>query len=89
MLPFFGSAAITIAALTSTPAPAGPAVAQAAPVTAPVTATAPSRRGRHSRQAATVQNSTPDSDAAALAAALEEQNRMRVLFPALSGDGGG
>ena len=86
MLPFFGSVAITIAALTSTPTPAGPAVAQAAPVTAPA---APSRRGRHSRQAATVQSSTPDSDAAALAAALEEQNRMRVLMPALSGDGGG
>jgi hypothetical protein len=85
MLPFFGSVAITIAALTSTPTPAGPAVAQAAPVTAPVTAAAPSRRGRHSRQAATVQSSTPDSDAAA----LEEQNRMRVLMPALSGDGGG
>ena len=85
MLPFFGSAAITIAALTSAPTAPAPVVAQAAPVAAPATATNPSQQRRHGLQAAAVQTSVPDSDAQA----IEDQIRMRVLMPALSGDGGG
>ena len=85
MLPFFGSAAIVIAALTSSATAAASVVAQAAPVAAPATATTPSQQRRHGRQTAVAQTSVPDSDAQA----IEDQNRLRVLMPALSGDGGG
>lgn len=85
MLGFFGSAAIAIAALTSTPTSTAPAVAQAAPVAAPVVAANPSRRRRHGQQAGVAQAGAPSSDDRA----IEEQTRMRVLMPALSGDGGG
>ena len=85
MLPFIGSAAIVIAALTSTPTPTAPAAAQAATVAAPVTVATPSRRRRHNQQAGVAQPGAPSSDDQA----IEEQMRMRVLMPALSGDGGG
>jgi hypothetical protein len=85
MIPFFGTTAIVIAALTAPSAPASTDAVQAAPVTAPVVASVPSRRrGRH-QQAVTMQQPGPSSDQEA----IEEQIRMRVLMPALSGDGGG
>ena len=84
MLPFFGTTAIVIAALTSPSAPAPADAVQAAPATAPVVAAAPSRRHRH-QQAVTVERSTQSSDDDA----IQQQWQMRVLMPALTGDGGG
>jgi len=85
VLPFLGSVAIVFAALAPVSAPASPESVQAAPVTVPVAAAAPSRRRRHHQEAVNVRPSAPSSDDQA----IEEQMRMRVLMPALSGDGGG
>jgi hypothetical protein len=86
MLAFLGSAAILFAALTPASAPATPEGVHVASVTVPVAAAAaPFRRGRHQQQAVNVRPSAPSSDDEA----IEEQMRMRVLMPALSGDGGG
>ena len=85
MLPFFGITALVIAAATtSQPAPAFDTAAPPA-IAAPVLAAAPSRRNQRQQQAVNAQPSgQPSHDEL-----LEERLRMRVLSPALSGDGGG
>jgi hypothetical protein len=84
LLPFFGTTAIVIAALTAPSAPASSDVAQAAPARVPVVAAAPSRRRGHPAQGVNVQPAgSSDQDA------IEQQMQLRVLMPALSGDGGG
>lgn len=84
MLPFFGTTAIVIAALTAPSAPSSSSVAQAAPATVPVVAAAPSRRRRHQAEGVTVRPAAAsDQDA------IDQQMQMRVLMPPASGDGGG
>ena len=84
MLPFFGTTAIVIAALTAPAQGASPDPAQAAPARPPVVAAAPSRRRKHNEEAVSVRPaSSSDQDA------IEQQMQLRVLMPALSGDGGG
>ena len=85
MLEFLGTAAFSIAALTSAPNAAAPVVAQAAAVTTPVVASAPARRGRHQQQAVSTQPSTQSIEDQV----FEDQARLRVFMPAFSGDGGG
>jgi hypothetical protein len=84
LLPFFGTTAIVIAALTAPSAPPSSDVAEAAPARVPVVAAAPARRRRHQAEGVTVRPAGPsDQDA------IEQQMQMRVLMPAASGDGGG
>jgi hypothetical protein len=85
MLPFFGTTAIVIAALTAPSAPASTDAAQAAPVQVPVVAAAPSRRRRHQADAVAGRPAGQTFDDAA----IEQHMQLRVLMPALSGDGGG
>jgi hypothetical protein len=84
LLPFFGTTAIVIAALTAPFAPVSTDVAQAAPVQVPVVAAAPSRRRRHQADAVAGRPAGQTFDDA-----IEQQMHLRVLMPALSGDGGG
>jgi hypothetical protein len=80
-----GTMVIALAAVTPSPAPAASAaqnVSAATPVTATVTMP---RRRRHADHTAlaTPAGATYDD------AAIEEQMRLRVISPPLSGDGGG
>jgi hypothetical protein len=81
MLPFFGMSAIVIAlAAPSTPAQA--VVVNAAGVPVPVAAVAPSEH-RSDQQAVTVKRTPAAEDP------YQQQLYMHLIFPALSGDGGG
>jgi hypothetical protein len=80
-----GTMVIALAAVTPSPAPAASA-AQNVSAATPVTATAATpRRRRHADHTAlaTPAGATYDD------AAIEEQMRLRVISPPLSGDGGG
>jgi hypothetical protein len=82
-----GTMVIALAAVTPSPAPAASAaqnVSAATPVTATATVATPRRR-RHADHTAlaTPAGATYDD------AAIEEQMRLRVISPPLSGDGGG
>jgi hypothetical protein len=82
MLPFFGMSAIVIAlAAPSTPAQAD--VVNAAPVPVPVAAVAQSEHRRSDQQAVTVKRTPAAEDP------YQQQLYMHLIFPALSGDGGG
>ena len=83
MLVMLGTMVIALAAVTPSPAPAASA-AQSVSAATPVTATAPASRRRADHTAlGTPAGATYD------AAAIEEQMRLRVISPPLSGDGGG
>ena len=85
MLPFFGSMAIVIAAATTPSATETTGTVQPAPVTAPIVAAPASRHHRNDQQAISVERSAAsDADEA-----IRQQLQLRVLMPALSGDGGG
>ena len=81
MLPLLGTMTIALASIAPSPSPAAPVIAQTAPAATSISAPAVSRR-HQSVQAAVSQPSSSDD------AALDEQYRMRVLLPPLSGDGG-
>jgi hypothetical protein len=85
MLPFFGSMAIVIAAATSPSVPEAAGTVQAAPAPAPLVAAAPSRPLRFDQQTVSVVR----SDTSAADRAIQQQTQLRVLMPALTGDGGG
>ena len=85
MLPFFGSMAIVIAAATTSSATETTGVVQPAPVTAPIVAAPASRGHRNDQQAISVQRSA----ASEADKAIRQQQQLRVLAPALTGDGGG
>jgi hypothetical protein len=62
-----------------------PNAVRAAPITVPIAAAAPLGHHRqHQQQAVSVERSVQSDDDA-----IEKQFRLRVLMPALSGDGGG
>jgi hypothetical protein len=85
MLVMLGTMVMALAAVTPSPAPAASAaqnVSAAAPAT--TTAAAPRRR-RHADHAAVATPAGATYDATT----LEEQMRLRVISPPLSGDGGG
>ncbi|MEA2689967.1 MAG: hypothetical protein QOD51_2574 [Candidatus Eremiobacteraeota bacterium] len=85
MLVMLGTMAIALAAVTPSPAPAASA-AQSVSAATPVTATAATpRRRRHADHTAVATPAGATYDAAA----IDEQMRLRVLSPVLSGDGGG
>ena len=85
MFPFLGSTAIVIASATSFSAPATAGIAQPAPVVAPVVAAAPAGRQRSDQQSVSLERSA----ASGAAEAIERQQQLHVLMPALTGDGGG
>jgi hypothetical protein len=89
MLPFFGTTAIVIATLAAPAAPApsaSPDAVRAAPAAAAtITAAAPSRRRGRPQQAISIERPAPPTEEEA----IRKQMELRVLIPALSGDGGG
>jgi hypothetical protein len=85
MFVMFGTMVIALAAVTPSPAPAASA-AQSVSAATSVTATAATpRRRRHADHTAVATPAGATYDAAA----IDELMRLRVLSPALSGDGGG
>ncbi len=85
MLVMLGTLVIALAAVTPSPAPAASA-AQSVSATTPPTATVTTpRRMRHANHPAVATSAGATYDAAA----IDEQMRLRVISPPLSGDGGG
>jgi hypothetical protein len=84
MLFTLGTMVIALAAVTPSPAPAA-SVAQTVSTATPVTTAAAAARRRRADHTALATPAGATYDAAA----IEEQMRLRVISPPLSGDGGG
>ncbi len=85
MLFMLGTMVVALAAVTPSPAPAASAAQSVSAATPATTTAATAPRRRHGNHAAVATPAGATYDAAA----IEEQMRLRVISPPLSGDGGG